>query len=210
MSIFHINPNPTPGAGKAFADVEVHLISPVRFIALVSGPPNGHLYYHKSPLSKVPTAGEIPVTGTESWIPLAGVPRSFPVIKLAYPVQSFFMSGDGDTVDAPDFMLLCTDEFELVPQLMSQIAYDDLNFGQVTVQNVATRIDAPNPNRVGIMVINHGTTDVFIGKSSAVTVNNGALLPGVKGAAMTIPTTSDIWGIVAVGSQLVSFIEVFE
>lgn len=193
MSTYFQNPNPTPGSGNSFADVEIHLPTPICFIAVASGPPNGHLYFHTMPLSKIAGVGEIPVNGNEAWIPLEGLPRSYPVIKLKTPLRTFFLTGDCDAGGPPDFMLIFSDDFELLPlQSGNDIASNGVNTGQVSVTNAATKIDAKNHDRVGILIVNHGTTDVFIGKSSAVTTAIGVLLPGVKGAALSIPTTSDV------------------
>lgn len=60
--------------------------------------------------------------------------------------------------------------------------------------------------RKRIIIVNHGTTDVYIG-SGTVTTSNGLLLIGIKGAALTLETTATIKGIVASGSQTVSCIE---
>jgi hypothetical protein len=82
---------------------------------------------------------------------------------------------------------------------------------QVSVANLATLIAAartgpPGTGRVAITIENSGTTDVFIGLSN-VTTGTGILLPGVKGAALTIPTTAAVYGITASASQTVTVLE---
>ena len=52
-----------------------------------------------------------------------------------------------------------------------------------------------------------GAGDIFLG-IAGVTVANGALLVGTKGASVTIPTQAAVFGIGAV-AQTVSIIEVF-
>jgi len=42
-----------------------------------------------------------------------------------------------------------------------------------------------------------------------VTTGTGQLLPGVKGASLTIPTTAAIYGVVATGTQTVCALETF-
>lgn len=79
--------------------------------------------------------------------------------------------------------------------------------GQVTVQNVATLVKASDKNSLGVMLTNLGTVDVFVGFTNGVTTGNGQLLPGLKGASLVVPTTLDIWAIVAAGTQAVSFLE---
>jgi UDP-N-acetylglucosamine enolpyruvyl transferase len=79
---------------------------------------------------------------------------------------------------------------------------------QPTVGATATLICAARADRGPVTIINHGTTDVFIGDAN-VTINNGALLNGAKGQAVTIHTTAAIYGIVAAATQAVGVIETF-
>lgn len=105
MSSYFKNPNPTPGLGTSFSDVEIHLPTPVCHILLTARIAGGHLYFHSMPLSKIAVAGVIPVTGREAWISLT----EFVSIRFEKRTDSFFLTGDGAP---PDFMLLCTDEVE--------------------------------------------------------------------------------------------------
>jgi hypothetical protein len=57
-----------------------------------------------------------------------------------------------------------------------------------------------------VTIINHGTTAVYLG-TGTITTSNGALLVGTAGASVTIVTTDAVKGIVASGSQAVSYIE---
>jgi len=79
---------------------------------------------------------------------------------------------------------------------------------QVSVGVAAATVVAARAGRRSLLIVNHGTTDVFLGPAT-VTVANGILLPGVKGASISIPTTALVQGIVASGTQTVSYIEVF-
>lgn len=78
---------------------------------------------------------------------------------------------------------------------------------QVTVANSATQIAARRPGRGAITVINRGTTAIDIGHDSSVTTGNGALLAGIVGASITIPTQAEVWGISEGGNQAVSVVE---
>lgn len=79
---------------------------------------------------------------------------------------------------------------------------------QVSVTTTAGTVVAARAGRRSLLIVNHGTTDVYLGPAT-VTTANGLLLPGVKGASVSIPTTALVQGIVATGSVTVSFIEVF-
>lgn len=80
--------------------------------------------------------------------------------------------------------------------------------GQITVASTATLISAQRTDRKGIVVINNGTSDVFVG-SSGVTTSNGLLLLGVKGASIVMETTAAVYGIVASGTSNVTYMEIY-
>lgn len=79
---------------------------------------------------------------------------------------------------------------------------------QISVANTATLIVASRAGRRGVVITNHGTTAVYIGLVG-VTTTTGILLAGVVGASISIPTTAAVYGIVASGTQTVSFIEAY-
>ena len=83
--------------------------------------------------------------------------------------------------------------------------------GQVSVDTTSggVTVAAARVTRRSITIVNHGTTDVYIGVGS-VTTSNGILLPGTKGAALTIETTLAVKAIVASGSQIVSYLEEYD
>lgn len=83
----------------------------------------------------------------------------------------------------------------------------NLATNQVSVASTATLIAAARTTRADVTIVNGGTTDVYLGNSSSVTTATGILLIGVKGAAITLDVTSDVYGIVATGSQTVSYAE---
>ena len=85
----------------------------------------------------------------------------------------------------------------------------NLATNQVSVTDSATAIVAARAARRSVLIFNHGTTDVYIG-GAAVTTSTGILLVGTAGAAVSIPTAAAVYGIVASGSQTVSYIEVYD
>lgn len=79
---------------------------------------------------------------------------------------------------------------------------------QVSVGAAATQLAAVRAGRTAITIINHGTTDVFIG-GSGVTAATGVLLAGAKGQALVLDGAAAVYAIVASGSQTVSVAETF-
>lgn len=80
---------------------------------------------------------------------------------------------------------------------------------QVSVGTTATLIAAARNSRGYLILVNHGTTAVYVGGSS-VTTSNGCLLAGVVGQSLPIKTNAAIYAIVASGTQTISFIEEYE
>lgn len=83
---------------------------------------------------------------------------------------------------------------------MSKILHEDFATAQVSVGTTATLIIAAADGIDSVTIENMATTDVYIGKAG-VTTANGFLLPGTKGASITLSATTDIYGIVAAGTQ---------
>jgi hypothetical protein len=79
---------------------------------------------------------------------------------------------------------------------------------QATVGTTATQIVAARAGRGSVRIVNHGTTDVFIG-AAGVTTTTGTLLQGVIGYSVTIDGGAAVFGIVATGTQVVSALEAF-
>lgn len=77
---------------------------------------------------------------------------------------------------------------------------------QISVASTATLICAANANRKRLVIIQHSTTDVFVGPIG-VTTSNGLLLAGTKGNQILIKSDDAIYGIVASGTQTVSYME---
>jgi hypothetical protein len=80
-------------------------------------------------------------------------------------------------------------------------------YNQITIATTATLIRSTNANRSAIVVVNHGSTNVFIGFNSAVTTSTGIMLVGIPGSSLTFQTRSDIYGIAASGTQAIGFYE---
>lgn len=96
-----------------------------------------------------------------------------------------------------------------VTTTVANVATGQVSVGSTATLIVPSRIGAPGTGRAAVIITNIGTTDVYIGFNNTVTTGNGDLLTGTKGAFVTIPYDGAIWGIVASGSQTVSFMEVY-
>lgn len=84
---------------------------------------------------------------------------------------------------------------------------DSLAHGQVTIDFTGDLIVAARSGRDSVVIVNHGSVNVFLGNQN-VTVDTGLLL-GI-GQSLTIPGSAAIYGKVAgSSSQVVSYMEVF-
>lgn len=79
---------------------------------------------------------------------------------------------------------------------------------QVSVTTTSATVVASRAGRRSLLIVNHGTTDVYLG-TGTVTTSNGLLLKGTAGASVSIPTSAAVNGVVASGTQTVSYLEVF-
>lgn len=79
---------------------------------------------------------------------------------------------------------------------------------QVSVGTTATSLAAARPSRIKLVIQNLSTTPVYIGPAG-VTTANGLLLPGTAGATLEIPTTAQVFGIVATGTGSVAVFETY-
>lgn len=80
--------------------------------------------------------------------------------------------------------------------------------GQVSVGTGATKIISARSDRRSLLIVQHGTTAVYIGKDNTVLTTTGVLLPGSVGVGIAIPVTGEVWGIAGV-AQTVSYIEIY-
>lgn len=78
---------------------------------------------------------------------------------------------------------------------------------QVNVGTASTQIVPARSGRLAVTITMVGAGDIFVGVTG-VTAANGALLLGVKGSSITIPTQAAVFGIGAVAQQ-VSVLETF-
>lgn len=77
---------------------------------------------------------------------------------------------------------------------------------QVDIGTEATLIIAANPDRSGVLITNpSATVTIYIG-TAAVTASTGSILPPLQ--SLTLPVSSAIYGVVADGSQTISYVEV--
>lgn len=88
------------------------------------------------------------------------------------------------------------------------MAASSFNTGQVTVQITATKIVPQNTGRHSVVITNLGSSDVYLGATPNVTASNGQLLPGTKGASISIPSSSAVYGVALGGAQQVTFLDV--
>jgi len=84
----------------------------------------------------------------------------------------------------------------------------NFNTGQASAGANAAVLVPARSGRNSVTIENLGTTDVFLGPSG-VSATSGHLLPGVKGATITIPTSAAIYGVAATGTQAISFMETY-
>ena len=83
-----------------------------------------------------------------------------------------------------------------------------LETGQISVGTSATLILPARRQRRSLLIVQHGSNAVYIGKDENVTSTTGVLLTGTAGVGLSIPTTGEIWGI-AGSAQTVSYIEIY-
>jgi hypothetical protein len=79
---------------------------------------------------------------------------------------------------------------------------------QVSVGTTSTQVVAARSGRGSVKITNLGTTDVFIG-NTGVTTTTGDLLPGTKGASITVPTNAAVFAVASGAAQTVSVMEVY-
>lgn len=81
-----------------------------------------------------------------------------------------------------------------------------MNTGQVSIGSTSTLILAANANRKRLVLVNMGTTNVFIG-NSGVTIGTGQLLLGIAGYPIPVYFTGNVYGIVGTGTQTIAYLE---
>jgi len=151
-----------------------------------------------------PGGGNIQVDINSSSLPSGAATNA----KLPQPAAAGSPSTDVISVQSPGM--------NGIPLGVTPIGAGHVATGQVTIGNTATLISdvrgdptVSSFGRRSIKITNLGAVDVFIGDAS-VTAVTGDLLPGARGAFVALPTTAAIFGIVASGTQAISFIEVYD
>jgi hypothetical protein len=82
--------------------------------------------------------------------------------------------------------------------------------GQISVLVTATQIVVARPTRNAVKITNTtGTYPVWIGFTSGVSATTGDLLPAVPGAFVIIPTQTVVYGISVGGTQVISFMDLY-
>ena len=84
-----------------------------------------------------------------------------------------------------------------------------LETGQISITTAATKIIEARSNRRSLLIVQHGTNAVYIGKNADVSTTTGVLLTGTAGTGIAIPTTGEVWAI-AGATQTVSYIEIYK
>lgn len=92
---------------------------------------------------------------------------------------------------------------------MAELSPDVLVHAQVTIGSSPTLIlDVDESrDRKGIITINLGSVDVYLGNAN-VTTANGLLLLGTKGASVSIPSSAALYGVCA-SSAAISYMATY-
>jgi len=97
---------------------------------------------------------------------------------------------------------------EVVREVIIEGSAANLITSQVSVTGSVALIYTPQASSIGVMITNLGSTDVWIG-GSGVTPSTGQLLPGVRGAAISLPTIAPIYAVTGGASQSVCITEIY-
>lgn len=79
--------------------------------------------------------------------------------------------------------------------------------GQVAPTNSAATVVAARETRKRVVLVNHGTVDVYVGPATVTSSNGLKIAPG---AALTLYTTALIQGITASGTGAVHYVEEYD
>ena len=88
-------------------------------------------------------------------------------------------------------------------------ALDRINTGQRTVTATATLIVDKRVNREGVELTKLGTQDLYVASCGNVTTSTGHLFAGACGTSRIYPTTDQIYGVVAAGGIVVTYLEIY-
>jgi len=87
------------------------------------------------------------------------------------------------------------------PVQAQDVSAGNASTSQVSITSTATSIVVARATRNSVKITNMGTTPIYLGFTSGVTVSTGDFLPGILGAFVVYPTQTGVWGIVATGSS---------
>ena len=148
-------------------------------------------------------AASIAVTGT-FW------QATQPVSAVSLPLPTGAATSANQSTEITSLASIVTNTAVLGSKAVgaANIATGQISVGSTATLIAAARTGAPGTGRVDITIVNWSTVDVFLG-GSGVTTSNGMKLPGVLGASITITVTSAIYGIVATGTESISYIETY-
>ena len=88
------------------------------------------------------------------------------------------------------------------------LAGTTITSGQLVADATGTINVAARAGRKALILVNHGTTDVFCGPSG-VSAATGLKLKGIDGQGMVIPTSSALFVVTSAGNQAISYMEVY-
>ena len=87
-------------------------------------------------------------------------------------------------------------------------AIDRISVGQKTLTSTATLIVSARKDREGVELTKLGQRDAYLGCAN-VTTTNGHLFAGDCGTTRIYPTTDAIYGVVASGDLVITYLEIF-
>ena len=83
--------------------------------------------------------------------------------------------------------------------------YQAIQTGQATVTSAATQIVPQYSSRSGIVLLNTGSSTIYIGENNAVTTDTG--YPLLASTSVSFSTTGAIYGITATGSSVLGWLQ---
>jgi hypothetical protein len=81
---------------------------------------------------------------------------------------------------------------------------------QVSVGSSPVLVVPGRGTRRSVLLVNiGGSSQIYFGNSTVSTAS-GSYLPAIDGASISIPTTADVWAVIASGSQNMSVLEAYD
>lgn len=126
--------------------------------------------------------------------------------KLPIPPSHFVALAGYDPTGDAWYPVTINPATGAITQQQAASNVDSLAHGQVTIDFTGDLIVAARAGRDSVVIVNHGSVNVFLGNQN-VNADNGLLL-GI-GQSITVPGSAAVYGKTASGSQIVSYMEVF-